>query len=138
MRRRPVSHTELITKVNVTPLVDVALVLVIILLVTAPLLSVTEMPVNLPGAHTREAEDESNISITRTTDGSLAVDKLRVTRETLVPAVRARLDRNGDLLVVVRADVGTPYAEVRDILASAREAGAKRIAIATRQRTEGR
>ena len=136
MRRRPVSHTELITKVNVTPLVDVALVLVIILLVTAPLMSATDMPVNLPGAHTREAEDESNISITRTTDGSLAVDKLKVTRGTLMPALRSRLARNGDALVVVRADIGTPYSEVREILATARQAGAKRLAIATRQRTE--
>jgi biopolymer transport protein ExbD len=49
-----VPRQTLITKVNVTPIIDVALVLVIILLVTAPMLSVADLPVNLPQAQTRE------------------------------------------------------------------------------------
>ncbi len=48
MRTRLAPRSELITRVNVTPIIDVALVLVIILLVTAPLMSVADLPVNLP------------------------------------------------------------------------------------------
>ena len=50
MRRK--TTTDLITKVNVTPIIDVALVLVIILLVTAPMMSVSDLPVRLPEART--------------------------------------------------------------------------------------
>ena len=49
-----------------------------------------------------------------------------------------RLSENGTDLVVVRADAGAPYAAVRELLADARAAGAKRLAIATRQKTEVR
>ena len=127
-----------ITKINVTPIIDVALVLVIILLVTAPLLSVADLPVDLPTAHSREAEDEHNVSITLGTDGALAVDDRHVTIETLRGELRARLQSAGEreVLLVVRADSGAPYAVVRHLIEEARAAGAKRLAVATRQKTE--
>ena len=56
MRRgRIPGYQIMITKINVTPIIDVALVLVIILLVTAPMLSIADLPVDLPQARTREA-----------------------------------------------------------------------------------
>ena len=136
MRRQP--QSELITKINVTPIIDVALVLVIILLVTAPMMSQADMPVRLPAAHTREAEDERNVSITLAADGALAVDATRVTRETLRAVLAERLARpnNADVLVVVRADSGAPYGAVRQVLAEAKSAGARRVAIATQQKAE--
>jgi biopolymer transport protein ExbD len=129
---------EPITKINVTPIIDVALVLVIILLVTAPMMSNSDMPVNLPQAATREAEDERNVSITLAANGRLAVDRREVAETELRAAIAERLARPGDagMLVVVRADTGAPYARVRAILDEARAAGAKRLAIATRQRVE--
>jgi biopolymer transport protein TolR len=135
MRRTP-AKTDLITKVNVTPIIDVALVLVIILLVTAPMMSVSDLPVRLPEARTREAEDERNVSVTLGTHGELAVDDRTVTAAMLGPAVAERLAQPGNagVLVVVRADTSTPYATVKGALASIRQAGAKRIAIATRQK----
>jgi biopolymer transport protein TolR len=130
----------MITKVNVTPIIDVALVLVIILLVTAPLLSVADLPVDLPQARTREAEDERNVSITLSTGGAIAVDDEVIQRSQLTPALRTHLSRSGDpgVLVVVRADSGVPFRSVQDILTDARAAGATRLAIATRQRTEAK
>lgn len=135
MRRRP-AHADIITKVNVTPIIDVALVLVIILMVTAPMMSVSNMPVRLPEARTREAEDERNVSVTMGTHGELAVDDRNVTDATLGPAIAARLAQpgNAEVLVVVRADTATPYAAVKHTLEAIRHAGAKRIAIATRQK----
>jgi biopolymer transport protein ExbD len=129
---------EPITKVNVTPIIDVALVLVIILMVTAPMMTVADLPVNLPSARTREAEDERNISVTLALDGGLAVDQQRVTAELLAPMLSKRLSEPGNrgVLVIVRADTNAPYSSVRKILDDARIAGATRVAIATRQRTE--
>jgi biopolymer transport protein TolR len=136
MRHQP--KTELITKINVTPIIDVALVLVIILLVTAPMLSVADLPVNLPQARTREAENERNVSITIGTHGEMAVDQLRVEPSQLRAALAERLSRPGDsdVLVVVRADSGTSFQVVKQTLGEARAAGAKHIAIAIRQRVE--
>jgi biopolymer transport protein ExbD len=136
MRRRGGLSSELITKVNVTPIIDVALVLVIILLVTAPMLSVAELPVRLPEARTREAEDERNVSVTLGAHGELAVDDRTVARPALAAAVAERLAQPGNenVLVVMRADTATPYADVRRTLDVIRQAGARRIAIATRQK----
>lgn len=140
MRRMTGERHGLITKVNMTPLIDVCLVLVIILLVTAPLIAVADLPVNLPQAQTREAEDERNVSITLATDGELAVDEQHVTRDALGATLSARLAERGNdnVLVVVRADSNAPYSAVRDILDQARASGAQRIAIATRQKVEVR
>lgn len=140
MSRRRQAWSEMITKPNMTPLIDVALVLVIILLVTAPMLSVADLPVNLPQAATREAENERNVSVTLGADGRLAVDEQVVTVDALVVTLQKRLAEPGnrDVLVVVRADSGAPYASVKRLLEQARAAGAARIAIATRQRVETR
>ena len=128
----------MITKVNVTPIIDVALVLVIILLVTAPLLSVADLPVDLPQAKTREAEDERNVSVTLASDGSMTVDDERVAPDALAGVLQAHLLKQGNdnVLVVVRADSGAPYSRIREILEQTRAAGAKRVAIATRQDTK--
>ena len=140
MRRYREPEAGIITKVNVTPIIDVALVLVIILLVTAPMLSVADLPVDLPAAHTREAEDERNVSVTLSAGGHVAVDEEVVERSRLREALARRLRQPGNegVLVVVRADSGAPYAAVREVLADARAAGAKRLAIATRQKMEVR
>ena len=127
----------MISKINVVPLIDVCLVLVIILLVTAPMMVQSDLPVDLPEARTREAEDEVNVSITLSSNGDLAVDDLRVTRETLGATLQSRLAQKGNdnVLVVVRADSNAPYVAVRELLDEARSAGAQRVAIATRQKT---
>jgi biopolymer transport protein ExbD len=139
MRTR-VQRPELITKVNVTPIIDVALVLVIILLVTAPMMSVSDLPVNLPQARTREAEDQRNVCVTIGAGGEMAVDDQTVRAEGLEPALALRLAEPGnhDVLVVLRADRQVPFSTVRHALDDARAAGAKRVAIATRQRPEDR
>src|SRR5213593_1293707 len=101
MRGRNVAPHFMITKVNVTPIIDVALVLVIILLVTAPLLSVADLPVNLPQAATREAEDERNVSVTLGSNGSLALDDQVVTEAQLRAGLAARLAEPGNSGVLV-------------------------------------
>ena len=138
MRRRQRTQVEPITKVNVTPIIDVALVLVIILLVTAPMMTVADLPVDLPSAHTRDAEDERNVSITLGTKGEVAIDRDVIATDQLRMVLSAKLAEPGnqDVLVVVRADGGATHADVRHLLAEARAAGATRIAIATRQKAE--
>jgi biopolymer transport protein ExbD len=127
-------RSEPITRLNLTPIIDVALVLVIILLVTAPMLSVADLPVDLPAARTRGLESERNVSITLDLAGEVAIDELVVERGALTAALTQRLaTENSDVLVVIRADAGLPYSAIRSALEDARAAGAKRLAVATRQ-----
>jgi len=144
MRRPLVPLTAEIAKINVTPIIDVALVLVIILLVTAPILAVKDYHITLPEAHTRGtlpeahtrgAEDELRIHISIGPEGQIALDEDELPLSTLPTALRGRfkeLERD-DVLVVVRADAGSPYSMVRDVLRGAREGGATRLAVATTQ-----
>jgi biopolymer transport protein TolR len=128
-----------VTRINVTPIIDVALVLVIILLITAPILVATDLEVELPEALTRGLEDEVRVSITVNKEGEIAVEDSRVLPDQLEFALRARMaqSHDKDVLVIVRADAQASHETVRRILRDAREAGAKRLAIATRQRRGG-
>jgi biopolymer transport protein ExbD len=125
-----------LNRINVTPIIDVALVLVIILLITAPMLTVADLKVELPRAHSRDAEDHLFVSITLGAGGEVAVDdRLLAGPQALAAAVGERLaaQNRADLLVVLRADEQLPHAAVRAAMAAAREGGAVRVAVATRQ-----
>ena len=135
MKRFHTEKSSTIAKVNVTPIIDVALVLVIILMITAPMIAVSDVDVQLPEAQTRNLEGHDRISITLGAAGELAVDDQDLTLKQLGPAVARRLsDHNGDVIVVIRADRSVSYAAVRTVVEETRAAGAKRIAVGTRQR----
>jgi biopolymer transport protein TolR len=122
----------------VTPIIDVALVLVIILMVTAPIIAVTNMDIALPPAQTKNLAGAERVTLTVGRDGALAVDDRDVTRAQLSSVLRERLVENEDAVLVVRADMNVPYATVEALITDARSLGAKRIAIATKQRGETR
>jgi biopolymer transport protein TolR len=139
MKPRLVQPKPVFARINVTPIIDVALVLVIILLITAPMITALNMEIDLPQAKSRSIEDEVRISITLARDGELAVDDESVTRDDLFALLVQKLEgaSNKNILVVVRADASTLHGTVKEIINDARAAGAKRIAVATRQRGNG-
>ena len=139
MRLRQAPPPPPMAKINVTPIIDVALVLVIIRLVTAPMITATDMRIQLPEAHTRAAESERNISVTLGADGLITVDQDKVPAASIAAALRTRLGQPGREkdLVVVCADQGVPYSKVESLLDAARHAGAQHIAIATKQKARG-
>ena len=109
--------------INVTPIIDVALVLVIILMITTPIMTISDLAVDLPQAHVRSAEEGDRLNITVNPSGEVAVDKVIIAREDLLgtpgrpsPADRAR----ANLMVVVRADGGVDHQTVRGVLRDAR------------------
>ncbi|MBK8166775.1 MAG: biopolymer transporter ExbD [bacterium] len=141
MRLKQTPPPPPMARINVTPIIDVALVLVIILLVTAPMMSMSDLPVDLPDAHARDIERHDFISLTVARDGRLAIDETAVAGIGDVPALlRERLaaGRDRDRLVVVRADASLPHRTVRRLLDAAREGGARNLGIATAQITDGR
>ena len=140
MRQPLVNTSPMMTRINVTPIIDVALVLVIILLITAPMLSVANLEVELPAAHSRDLESQGFISITLSTSGEIAVDETVLSGvDQLRSALAARIDQqeSDNAMVVVRADAGLPHSLVRRVLEEARLGGASQLGIATRQKGGG-
>jgi biopolymer transport protein ExbD len=139
MKQRLVETRPVFARINVTPIIDVALVLVIILLITAPMITALNMEIDLPQAKTRSIEDEVRLSITLSRDGELAVDDELVPPDRLLAVLLGKISesKNKNVLVVVRADASITHGTVKQVINDARTAGAKRIAVATRQRGNG-
>jgi biopolymer transport protein ExbD len=121
--------------VNIIPVIDVSLVLLIILLATSPILNLPGFEVKLPKAVTAESK-EKNISISLSVKGDLAVNEQNVNMNTLGPAIQKELADKKDFLVIVRADQGVAYGQVEQVMDIAKKFGAQRIAIATQQEQE--
>ena len=137
MRPPLIDTAPLMTRINVTPIIDVALVLVIILLITAPMLSVADLEVELPRAHARDIEDQGFISITLGQGGEIAVDEeILAGVHQIRPVLQARIaeQESDKALVVIRADAGLPHALVKQVLEEARLGGATQLGIATQQK----
>lgn len=125
-----------ITGINITPLVDVCLVLVIIFMVTAPLLLQPSLPVQLPKAKTAAGKDKQNVTITITKDGQWALDDQTMSFAEVASALKGRIAENADRFVVIRADRDARHGLALKAMKAAKEAGAKSISIATEQKIE--
>ena len=125
----------LLTGINVTPLVDVCLVLVIIFMVTAPLLSNPAFKVDLPKAQTREGEEKDKTTISLSADGRYAIDESEVkTLDDLSQKLKAKLAGSASRLVVLRADEKALNGDLTELMERAKEAGAVSLTIATERK----
>ena len=123
-----------ITDINITPLVDVCLVLVIIFMVTAPLFSDPPIKVDLPAAHTREGEEGDKLTITLSKDGEYALDSKKFTDpKLLAEALTQALLTKESKSVILRADKDALHGHLTDLMARAKDAGAQSLTIATEQ-----
>jgi biopolymer transport protein ExbD len=119
-----------ITGINVTPLVDITLVLLIIFMVTAKLVVSRALPLDLPQAATG-GEVQTLFSVTLRQDGALELDGQPTAREEeVVQKARAALRQNPELRAVVQADGAVPHRRVMQALDLLRQAGLARVAFA--------
>lgn len=121
---------EPVTEVNIIPVIDISLVLLVILFVTAPLLSYPTLPVELPAA-TIPPNQDVTIAVTLFADGRLAVRAADSRWETLVEDLRREVGRRQGSIVLIRADKAVPYREIQKLIAAAKTAGAAQVALAT-------
>ena len=121
------------SEINVTPLVDVMLVLLIIFMVTAPLL-VAGVPINLPDSRAKALDQgEKPVQISLDTDGRLFIDTKEV-RPADLPARLLAIKSSGDAQgpqVYLRADRGLDYGEVMRVMGEINRAGLTRVALVT-------
>lgn len=126
---------DIVSGINVTPLVDVCLVLVIIFMVTAPLMSDPVIKVTLPKAHTKEGEERDKITVTLGKDGKLAIDhKIYADMKELDEDLKVKMAQSESKLVILRADEEALHGPLTDLMARAKEAGALGLTIATEKK----
>ncbi|MBR9844375.1 MAG: protein TolR [Rhodobacteraceae bacterium] len=131
-RRRSRRRSQPMAEINVTPFVDVMLVLLIIFMVAAPLLTVG-VPVELPktAANPLPGEQEEPLAVTIAADGSLSILNSPVAPEELVNKLRAVAVERASQRIYLRADGALPYEIVVQVMGALNAAGFADIGLVT-------
>lgn len=130
-RQRKGKRYQPMAEINVTPMVDVMLVLLIVFMVAAPLLTVG-VPVNLPkaGAQNLQGDDEP-LAITVAADGKVYIEESEIAIAALVPRLKAIAGSGYEQRIYVRGDKAVAYGRVADVVARINAAGYARVALVT-------
>ncbi len=132
-RRRRTTHSQPMAEINVTPFVDVMLVLLIIFMVAAPLLTVG-VPVELPKTAANplpSEQQEEPLTITIASDGTVAIQTSETPLDQLVPKLRAIAAERESQRVYLRADGALPYETVVQIMGALNAGGFTDIGLVT-------
>ena len=120
-----------ISDINITPMVDVMLVLLIVFMVAAPLMTMG-VPIDLPETQAQAMPLQSKpITVTVEPDGALSIDGEPTTLETLVGAVEALAVEGTDERLYVRGDTSTAYGTIMEVMGQLSAAGYGRIGLVT-------
>lgn len=123
----------LVAEINVTPLVDVMLVLLIVFMIAAPLLTVG-VTVDLPEAQSNPISGTGEpLSVTIAADGTIFVQDTEVEFENLVPRLVAIAEAGYDQRIYVRGDKTVNYGEIMRVMGRINTAGFRSIALVTEQ-----
>ena len=131
-RRRSHKKRRPMAEINVTPFVDVMLVLLIIFMVAAPLMTVG-VPIKLPktSATALPSEEEEPLTITITSEGTLELQNTEIDRNTLIPKLQAIAAERNDDKVFLRADGEVPYEVVMQVMGALNAGGFRDIGLVT-------
>jgi biopolymer transport protein TolR len=129
------SHLEdddsgsMITDINVTPLVDITLVLLIIFMVTTTYIVNPSIKVELPKAASGTEQTRTTLALTLTKEGALFLNGERSDDAAVVRTIKADLPANPDLQAIIAADTVVPHGAVVHIIDLVKRAGVRKFAI---------
>ena len=116
-------------EINVTPFVDVMLVLLIVFMITAPLLTVG-VPVDLPKTRAAALSDaDEPLVVTINAKGAIFLQEHETPIENLVPRLVAVTGANPDIKIFVRGDKAIPYGSVMEVMGAISAAGFKKVSL---------
>lgn len=117
-------------EINVTPFVDVMLVLLIVFMVAAPLLS-TGVPIDLPDSKAKPLSEEDNkpLEVSLAEDGKIYVGEEEVSEDKLVTLLSTLTNNDPDRRIYIRGDTNLDYGRVMEILGGINAAGFKKVAL---------
>ena len=127
------SSEELQSEINITPLVDVVLVLLVIFMVVTPLLK-QEVPIELPLAdNSRATQDLTQLTLTIAPDGGVLLNSQPMLREALVTQLQAIYAERADKTIFLEADRNLSYGQVVDVMDDCKAAGVTAIGVITKR-----
>ncbi len=123
------SHRPM-AEINVTPMVDVMLVLLIIFMVAAPLLT-AGVPIDLPNSKAKAISDEDNkpLEVSITSDGKIFVGETEVDESRIVTILTTMTEDNPDRRIYIRGDKGIDYGKIMSVLGTINGAGFNKVAL---------
>ena len=126
------------SEINVTPFVDVMLVLLVVFMITAPLLT-AGVPIDLPKAEAKAVHDEDNkpLEITLTKEGGLYIGETAVKRDRLIQLLQSMTNDDPERRIFLRSDQALSYGHVMDVLGALNGAGFRKIALITEPGAKG-
>jgi biopolymer transport protein ExbD len=123
------SGDDVLAEINVVPLVDVILVVLIIFMVTAPMIMKPSINVNLPKAGSGNATAPSKLNIVIGKDGKLNLDGKPADDQQILAAAAEESKKNPDIQAIISADKEVPHGRVVSVLDIVKGAGVKKFAI---------
>lgn len=131
-RRRRSQNIHAMSEINITPFVDVMLVLLIIFMVAAPLVTVG-VPVDLPktAAGALSTGQDEPLTVTLTADGGLMIQTTQTAPDELIGKLRAIAVERADNKIFLRADGAIPYARVMQVMGALNAGGFNNIGLVT-------
>ncbi len=124
---------RLVADINITPLVDVMLVLLIIFMVTAPMMT-QGVNVDLPEVVAKSLDqNEKSVVISLKKDGEISINKIILTREMLLATLNKEYKANKKQTVLLAADNSVPYGHVVQVMADVKAAGFDQLGMITQQ-----
>jgi biopolymer transport protein TolR len=125
------SYRRLNSEINVTPFVDVMLVLLIVFMVAAPLLTVG-VPIELPETQAGPMQGDSEpLTVTVAANGKVFLQETEVDLDALVPKLQAIAENGYDERIFVRGDKSVGYGEVMQVMGALNAAGFRKIGLVT-------
>lgn len=126
------NHNEsMMAEINITPLTDVMLVLLVIFMVTTPLIMTESFKIKLPRAVTSDAEPGRGVIVAVSSDGVINLNGRSIALPDLSSELKRGFEAGGDKTVVVKADGEARHSLIVKILDTAKLSGAERLSIAT-------
>ncbi len=128
-RKRRRSSTRF-SEINVTPFVDVMLVLLIVFMVSAPLLA-SGVSIDLPDSEAAAISEQNDqpMEVSLNEEGVIFLGEREVERTRLIPLLKAIMDQREDQRIYIRADENLAYAKVMDVLGAINRAGFNKVAL---------
>ena len=131
------SDEESITGINVVPLVDIVLVLLIVFMMTASFIVAPAVKIELPQVSKADEPPPRNMHFVVDSGGAIYLDDQPITSEAALARVQKEVAANPDVQVLVSADKMVPYGEVVELLDLVRTGGVKKFAISVETLAKG-
>ncbi len=130
-------NSEILAEINITPLTDIFLVLLIIFMITSSAMIESGGKVNLPKAVATQSESRGT-TVTLTPKNEIFVNQKKVSEETLEPTLKQALNASPDKTVILRGDKDVLLGQTVRVMSIIKRAGASEIAIAAEVERKGR